>query len=178
MHLREAVIDDASDIAAIHVRAWQQTYTGFVPQSYLDGLSIQERTERWRSNLQNRRSNHSHVVLAFDNKMPVGFIAYGPGRDPGRGVDAEIYAVYVLQQFCGSGFGHALFDLARQHFRESGFDTAYLWVMDTNSAALEAYRRWGGVPDKHSVKADNIGGACIREVTVLFDLQPGKRCRT
>ena len=50
-HVREATVDDARSIAEVHVRIWQETYVGQVPQEYLDGLSVESREARWRESL-------------------------------------------------------------------------------------------------------------------------------
>jgi hypothetical protein len=41
--IRPAAFDDLGDVAAIHVKVWQSTYVGQIPQSYLDGLDIKTR---------------------------------------------------------------------------------------------------------------------------------------
>lgn len=42
--LRKATPADALAIATINVRAWQDAYRGLLPDSYLDGLSVPDRT--------------------------------------------------------------------------------------------------------------------------------------
>ena len=36
--IRAARVEDAAQIAAVHVRSWQSAYRGLLPQAYLDGL--------------------------------------------------------------------------------------------------------------------------------------------
>ena len=38
--VRAAEVDDAQAIARVHVDAWQATYTGIIPQPYLDQLNV------------------------------------------------------------------------------------------------------------------------------------------
>lgn len=49
--IREATLQDAADIARVHIMAWQETYRGIAPQTYLDSLDINERIESWKSRL-------------------------------------------------------------------------------------------------------------------------------
>jgi len=46
--VRQATIDDAGDIAVVHVATWRAAYRGLMPQSLLDGLSVEARTAVWR----------------------------------------------------------------------------------------------------------------------------------
>ena len=48
MHIREANVPDAADIAKVHVDSWRTTYTGVVPDEYLAQLSYEQREQTWR----------------------------------------------------------------------------------------------------------------------------------
>src|SRR5437763_1149336 len=48
MQVRAARPTDILGIAEVHVRSWQETYVGQVPQDYLDTLSVEDRYERWQ----------------------------------------------------------------------------------------------------------------------------------
>ena len=47
MQIRRPTVDDAPDIASIHVSAWQAAYRGIVPDAFLDALSVDQREARW-----------------------------------------------------------------------------------------------------------------------------------
>jgi hypothetical protein len=49
--VRPATVEDAPAIAAIHVRVWQYAYRGIVPDSFLDSLSSERRTDQWMAAL-------------------------------------------------------------------------------------------------------------------------------
>lgn len=53
MTIRNAIIEDAKDIATIHVKSWQVVYKGLIPQSYLNNLSISKREKSWQKILTN-----------------------------------------------------------------------------------------------------------------------------
>lgn len=52
-YVRIANVDDALEIATVHVKTWQCAYRGQIPDAYLDSLSIEKRTERWKKQLKN-----------------------------------------------------------------------------------------------------------------------------
>ena len=47
VNVRRASAADVPAIAEVHIRSWQETYVGQVPQSYLDGLAIEDRIRTW-----------------------------------------------------------------------------------------------------------------------------------
>src|SRR4051794_38496007 len=77
--IRSATVDDALGIAEVHVIAWQSTYAGLLPQSLLDGLSVEQRTAEW---LRNIMSGEATIQVALNPAGQVaGFIATGSSRD-------------------------------------------------------------------------------------------------
>ena len=60
--VRPARVDDADAIAAVHVRAWQDTYRGAMPDDFLDGMSIEERALRWRDGLSAGADDRATLV--------------------------------------------------------------------------------------------------------------------
>lgn len=48
MLIRQATIYDASAITRVHVDSWRSTYGGIVSDKYLNNLSYEERTKRWK----------------------------------------------------------------------------------------------------------------------------------
>ena len=51
MDIRAARMQDAPEIAVVHVRSWQAAYRGLLPQAYLDGLDPAQRIGRWERSL-------------------------------------------------------------------------------------------------------------------------------
>ncbi|HZB44911.1 MAG TPA: hypothetical protein VE360_06695, partial [Pyrinomonadaceae bacterium] len=42
---REATVADCAAVAEVHVRSWRESFAGIVPQSFLDGMSVERRAE-------------------------------------------------------------------------------------------------------------------------------------
>lgn len=142
--VRVATIDDAYAIAAVHVRAWQETYRHLVPAEKLDALDPELRSQRWRQILS--ADDEQAWVAELDGEV-VGW-ATTSDRDPGRHPrDRELNGMYAYASVHGSGVGQALLDAAL------GDAPAFLWVAADNPRAQAFYRRNGfeadGVRDEH-----------------------------
>ena len=60
--VREADIEDAPAVAGIHVRAWLAAYRGLMPDEWLDGVTVKQRTQSWREILAGARDPGSTLV--------------------------------------------------------------------------------------------------------------------
>jgi hypothetical protein len=77
--VRRAVVADAAAIAAVHVAGWRGTYAGILPQDLLDGLSVDERADRWAEILG---GDHTTYVATDAAGTVVGFLGTGPTHRP------------------------------------------------------------------------------------------------
>lgn len=141
--IREATVNDAGAIARVHVSAWRENYRGLVPDTVLNGLSPERRAVEWAERL---KPDHDETVLVAedDGGRIVGFGACGPQRPDGLPYEGEFYALYVLRQAQGRGFGRRLMRAMSARLAESGHGTATLWVLRENLAARQFYATIGG----------------------------------
>jgi GNAT superfamily N-acetyltransferase len=147
VRIRDATVDDADAIAVVHVHGWQWGYRGLLPDAYLRGLSAARRAEQWRSWLLEPRRTRTRVAQTEDGAC-AGFSVSGPSRDPGADDDTgEVYAIYVEEEFAGSGVGTDLLRSAMAWLAEQGFTRATLWVLEGNARARRFYEREGWAPD-------------------------------
>ncbi|MBV9406077.1 MAG: GNAT family N-acetyltransferase [Acidobacteriaceae bacterium] len=168
LRILPAAYEDLPEIARIHVAAWKQTYIGQVPQAFLDSLDVAVRLRGWQEQFANLKI--SGLLIARMNHTAAGFVCFGRGRDPDRRDWGEIYAIYVLESYWGSGVGYSLYKDACVQLKNDGFARAYLWVLDTNQRAIAAYRRWGGMVQPDRLKDHVIGGQPVKEVSIVFCL--------
>jgi GNAT superfamily N-acetyltransferase len=163
--VRRARPADAAPIAVVHVRSWQGAYRGLLPQEYLDGLDPDARTEPWRRALERDGWPEAGTIVAVSDGRVGGFANFGPTRDtdPGGTRVGEIPAIYVLPEAWGTGLGRALMTATLSQLAGCGFESATLWVLDTNARARRFYARAGWTADG-SAKQDDIGGALVTEV--------------
>src|SRR5437763_9672987 len=68
MQVRAARPTDILGIAEVHVRSWQETYVGQVPQDYLDTLSVEDRYERWQELVADIEWPALDLLVSIDRK--------------------------------------------------------------------------------------------------------------
>ena len=87
MCVREARLEDASEIARVHIQSWRAAYRGLIPDSILEDLDLQERTQLWRKNLS--RPN-LWIFVAVQQESVVGFCSLAPARNEEEDPKAEM----------------------------------------------------------------------------------------
>jgi GNAT superfamily N-acetyltransferase len=97
-------------VAGIHVRAWLAAYRGLMPDEWLDGVTVKQRTQSWREILAGARDPGSTLVGEDEGVGVVGFCSVSlPSRDEDAGAaTAEISALYIDPSRWRSGIGRAL----------------------------------------------------------------------
>lgn len=131
--VRTATIGDAAGIARVHIQSWRETYSSLVEPGELDELSVQQRADRWTTNL----AGGSEVWVAEADGVVVGFAGLGGGRHEERPRPLELGALYVIAAFHGTGAGQRLLDAA------IGDAPAFLFVARGNPRAIHFYERNG-----------------------------------
>lgn len=161
--IRRAVPDDAGAIAGIQARGWSWGYRGQLPDAFLDALSAEDRSPRWRELLANE-GPRSATFVATGAGRPAGFVSIGPSRDgrPGDEV-GEVYAIYVEPDVAGTGVGRALLGHATAELGARGFRRATLWVLATNARARRFYEVAGWRADG-AQKVEARGAVELHEV--------------
>jgi ribosomal protein S18 acetylase RimI-like enzyme len=133
-------LDDADEVARVHVRVWQEAYAGLMPAAYLDALDADAFAVGWRERLGAPRPD-VNSWLARDEVGVVGIATSGPARDEDAPTPWQLYAINVLARGHGSGVGSALIQTA------IGDRAAYLWVVEGNDRAIAFYRKHGFTDD-------------------------------
>ena len=154
---RLADIDDVHGVARVHVRAWQDTYRGVMPDEFLDSLDLERRAEVARRTIENPRTA---LFVAERDHAIVGFSMLGPTIEEGWG---ELLAIYADPAYLGKGVGHELMGTSVAWFLDSGFPRALLWVLDSNERARTFYEREGWSLAR-AIKVEPIGGVDITHV--------------
>ena len=160
--IREARIEDAEEVAGVHVRSWQVAYRGLIDQSVLDGLSIDERADGWRRIVADPLPTGLGILVAVRDHRVVGWTSFGSGRDPDGLADGEVYGIYADPTAWSTGAGRALLEAAERRIAEAGHTRAYLWVLDGNERADSFYARHGWVEDG-AIKVEERPQLTLRE---------------
>ncbi len=157
--LRPAWPQDAEAIASVEVAGWQGAYRGLMPDSFLDGLSREEKATGWYESLRKHQSaQRKRVTVAVMGAEVLGFVRVGPsGEEAGVGL---VYLLYILPEYWGCGVGKALMQAALSDLREMEMDEAVLWVLRDNHRPRRFYEGLGWRPDERT-SAETYGGVAL-----------------
>ena len=104
IQIREASIADAAGIARVHVLTWQHAYRGQMPDDFLDGLSIEQRTQNWFALLLARRTPKRTRWSRSTASRSWDFAAWGQVQNEDADEqNGELYAIYVDPQAMDKG---------------------------------------------------------------------------
>lgn len=134
---------DIPEYQKLITTVWQQTYPGIVNQNFLDNLS---NTEQQRIELNNMTYNESikdTLVLELDSKL-IGFIRFGTTKDINYQETGEIFALYLLSNHKGKGYGKLLVQSAIKELTTMGYNNMIIGCISKNPSN-EFYKHIGGI---------------------------------
>ena len=169
LRIRPALIEDAEGIAKVHVHTWQSAYLGLIPDSFLQGLSVEQRTVNWTKNIETPLPN-THTFIAEIGEEIIGFIGVGAEREGDLSNQGEVFAIYVSPNMQGHGIGVALMRAGIQNLMEQGFQCAVLWVLEGNLRT----RAWYESHDWKSTgrsKIDQRGDFVLEEIEYRMEFK-------
>ena len=101
--LRKCISIVALGIAKVHISAWQSAYVGLIPDSVLQNLSVQQRSNDWLKHLETQLPT-AYTFIALLDEVIVAFIAIGSYIGESSVKDhGEIFSLYVDPSFIPSG---------------------------------------------------------------------------
>src|SRR5262245_27021550 len=95
--VRAASVGDAADIAHIHRESWRTTYAGILPLDVIAAQAGRKSEAAWRRRLIEAPA-WEVTWIAERGDEAVGIASCGDARHQLEGIEAEIYALYVLQE--------------------------------------------------------------------------------
>lgn len=134
LRVRLAEPTDADGIAEVHVQSWRETYSGLIPDRFMDAEALEMRRRMWASILALDPPPGTIVVAERDRRV-VGFAFAGASDHPDatKGFPAarplHLYSIYLLADERGAGKGSALLQ------EVLGDQPAQLWVVSANHRA-------------------------------------------
>ena len=138
--------------AYVHWKAWHQAYPGLVDQRYLDRLTL-EKCEQIAFNWPDG------LLVAKDGDRVVGFVGYGH-RDGDPEQLGEVFAIYILEEYYGSGVGRMLMERALEQLKK--YPQICLWTLKENKRAIRFYQKCGFTADGTEKTNVNINATEIR----------------
>lgn len=169
MRVREATAQDAPPLAVVVVNTWRVAYRGLLPDALLDGLDADSNEARWRERLADPTIT---ALVCVDQGEIVGFVTYGASHDDdvGSAPTGEVYALYVLPEFWGQGYGFALMAAALDGLRTRGMAEVTLWTLRGNARAIGFYERQGFRGDGGCKLVTHRSGTLLDEVRYRYTL--------
>jgi len=138
--------------AHVHWATWHAAYTGLIDQSYLNKFTPEKCEEiayRWPDN----------ILIAKDGERVLGFVGYDDGGEdaPDTG---EIFALYVLPEYWGTGVGQRLFNAGTERLK--AYRKLALWVLKGNARAIRFYEKCGFGATGEEQYLPSVGATEIR----------------
>jgi ribosomal protein S18 acetylase RimI-like enzyme len=163
--IREATELDAENITVMHIKSWQETYKDIIDQVYLDDLpnKFEERL-KFRQDILSKKDQAIHLVAEKDGKI-IGFCDASFIREY-EGAKGEVYAIYLLKEYQGSGIGKKLFQQAVEFLFANNLAPFVVLVLKDNLPSRKFYEKNGGVEiDMETIEID---GKTYEEVRYIF----------
>ena len=139
--IRKGRKEDSKAITRIVTQEWNSTYKGMVPDYYLEELKEKEE-ERTQKLYDKFDIYYNHLVLEENNKV-VGFSRYGRTNDLELDYCGELYALYVLDEYHGKGYGKELVEKTKEELKKMGYDKMIIACLKENPSN-EFYKHIGG----------------------------------
>lgn len=139
MKIRRARVNDAKQIASIHVRTWKTAYKSIVDRKYLRNLSVRKSTKINKKNL--REQIIVSLVAENDEQQIVGFLFGGENRykELVEKYQGEIYGLYILEEYSRQGIGKKLISEFFSILEEKNIFSVHVMFLAGNEAELFYY---------------------------------------
>lgn len=144
--IRAGAVGDEAEVASVHTHAWQESYPGLVPTTYLAErpLSFRSRMLWMKAVLKGKEVDKIFVAESRDHGI-VGFCIVGPARGAEFKGQGEISAIYCLNPYKKKHIGTMLLERGRRYLRTVGLFHHYLWVLKENPS-IAFYEKMGALP--------------------------------
>ena len=119
---------DAEALGRVHATCWHETNDHLISKAALENVSPKRLAELWTH--WAAQGPEFKMFAALSDGEIVGFVGSGPARDRDAPRGRELYFIYLLDAFHGTGTGQRLFDAAVEKD-----EPVYLWVADDNPRA-------------------------------------------
>jgi ribosomal protein S18 acetylase RimI-like enzyme len=156
--IRAPKIDEAEEIADLHLLTWKETYGTVFPPSAWGEEARNQRLGMWDAICSRPRPADRFAVAERDGRL-IGFAGSGVSTDDSPVRERHLFFIYLLVSEQGSGAGQALLDAVLSD------GPASLWVLEDNPRARAFYERNGFVLDgARQATGFDTGGEEVRMI--------------
>lgn len=140
--IRKMKRDDCKGVARVVTLSWNQTYKGIVNDDILNNMYNTEEQRATNSyNNFNEEDNHQLVLIVNDDI--VGFVNVGVIDEAEFSGYGELFAIYILKEYHGYGFGKKLFLAGAEEMKNLGFNKFIVGCLSENPSN-DFYKHMGG----------------------------------
>lgn len=158
--IRDANLEDLTEISSLHVRCWRSAYRGILDPTYLDSLRPEMFAKYHEPRLSAANADQPFLIATIDSRI-VAFTRAGPTRpksptgdplpgEPHNRFSAEIFAIYVAPELIGKGIGWKIWSATLDRLRDRGHRSFCVWVLTENTSGRRFYERVGGIAGEES----------------------------
>ena len=154
-----ATLNDAAEVARVHVATWKEAYAGILSDDFLKSISFERWLQLREENIKESNaadSGKAYLIGCDDEGAIRGFVAGGKNRSSMQGFDAELYAAYVLPSFQRQGIGNSLVLALTDWLIGQNFNAMCCWILRDNPAR-QFYETVGG-KRQEATREMEIGG--------------------
>ena len=141
--IRDAVPEDAADIARIHNAGWEYAYRGILSDEYLDSTLAKRMTTENIKKLTERLSSPNpgdiQIVAVAGNTQIVGMLFYELKNDKYKSG-----GIYVDPKVIGTRVGYKLFNEFIRRIHETGHEKFWVSAASANKT-VKIYEKMGGI---------------------------------
>ena len=168
INIRKALPEDAHDYTDCHISIWQSAYKGIVPDNYLDNMPAEkeQHTKRYKDTLTNPGSCEYFCVMKSERM--IGFIITNKSVGENKTNIGEIWAVYLREEFWGTGYGKEMLDFAVYNLICANSDEIFLWVFEDNIRARRFYEKNNFRFDGTQREVDWYGGVPLVQLKYVL----------
>lgn len=148
--VRPARADDAAGVAAVSLASWQGPYAGLLPDGALDGVTVDDLAEQWRTTLTSLPSSRHLVVVALEGPRVVGHALVEPASDPDTDSaddSSELVDLVVHPADQRRGHGSRLLAAVVDIARTTGVVELTTWVVEGDAPRTAFLRSAGFAED-------------------------------
>ena len=150
--IRLARVREFRQMARVHVRCWQETYRGLMPDAVPGDAGLPGGREwMWTDVLTGGRYRQNRVAVAGRDDELAGIAMSGPPGDAAAAWTRQLYVLYVDAAGHGTGAGEALLEAVIDPA-----EPAAQWVADPNPRAQAFYRKHGFAADGSARSGDGV----------------------
>lgn len=162
MIVEKALEKDADKIVSINIEIWNKTYNGIFPKNILEDLynKKQESIRRCKQNIK-------EYIVCKDNNEIIGFARYGKNKKSYPEDYAEIYALYVKEEYQNKHAGTCMINYIKEKLKQE-YNHLLISTLKENKANL-FYQKQDGIKIDETVF--KLGNKEYIENLYKFDLK-------